>query len=107
MAQRLEAMDSTYDNFLANSAARIERVETLLLDVPMIRPHRLSVATMYSQTLMLVRVYTADGVIGLGEGTTIAGLAYGTESPEGMKLAIDRHIYFSKRAAGLSSACPD
>lgn len=72
--------------------ARIERVETLLLDIPTIRAHRLSMATMQSQTLMLVRIRTADGIVGIGEGTTIAGMAYGAESPEGMKLTIDRYI---------------
>ncbi len=75
-----------------HSAPTVERVETLLLDLPTIRPHRLSVATMSGQTLMLVRLYCSDGVVGIGEGTTIAGLAYGAESPEGMKLAIDRYI---------------
>ncbi|WJI14922.1 muconate/chloromuconate family cycloisomerase [Pseudoxanthomonas winnipegensis] len=74
------------------SAATIERVETLLIDLPTIRPHRLSVATMSGQTLMLVRLHCSDGVVGLGEGTTIAGLAYGAESPEGMKLAIDTYV---------------
>jgi muconate cycloisomerase len=79
------------------SAARfgapvVERVETLLLDLPTIRPHKLSVATMNGQTLMLVRVHCSDGVVGLGEGTTIGGLAYGAESPEGMKLAIDTYF---------------
>ncbi|KAA8918560.1 Muconate cycloisomerase 1 [Xanthomonas sacchari] len=73
-------------------APNIERVETLLLDLPTIRPHRLSMATMRGQTLMLVRVHCSDGIVGLGEGTTIAGLAYGAESPEGMQLAIDRYI---------------
>ena len=63
-----------------------------LVDVPTIRPHHLSVATMRGQTLMLVRVYSSDGVVGLGEGTTIGGLAYGDESPETMKLAIDTYI---------------
>ncbi|MCC4594147.1 muconate/chloromuconate family cycloisomerase [Xanthomonas campestris pv. phormiicola] len=77
---------------LPSTAPRIERVETLLLDLPTIRPHRLSVATMRGQTLMLVRVHCSDGIVGLGEGTTIAGLAYGAESPEGMQLAIDRYI---------------
>jgi muconate cycloisomerase len=70
----------------------IERVETLLVDVPTVRPHRLAVATMHGQTLMLVRVVASDGVVGLGEGTTIGGLAYGDESPETMKLAIDTYI---------------
>lgn len=72
-------------------AAVIERVETLLLDLPTIRPHQLSMATMNGQTLMLVRLYCSDGTVGVGEGTTIGGLAYGAESPEGMKLAIDTY----------------
>ncbi|MGF6768185.1 muconate cycloisomerase [Paraburkholderia sp. GAS199] len=70
----------------------IERIETSLVDLPTIRPHKLSVATMYGQTLMLVRVYCSDGVVGIGEGTTIAGMAYGPESPEAMKLAIDAYL---------------
>ncbi|MEC8456316.1 MAG: muconate cycloisomerase, partial [Pseudomonadota bacterium] len=70
----------------------IERVETFLVDLPTIRPHKLSVATMEGQTLMIVRLYCSDGVVGIGEGATIAGLAYGPESPEGMKLAIDTYI---------------
>lgn len=72
--------------------ATIERIETRLVDLPTIRPHKLSVATMYGQTLMLVKVYCSDGVVGIGEGTTIAGMAYGPESPEAMKLAIDAYL---------------
>ena len=34
----------------------------------------------------------SDGTVGIGEGTTIGGLAYGAESPEGMKLAIDTYF---------------
>jgi muconate cycloisomerase len=72
---------------------RIERVETFLVDLPTIRPHKLSMTTVSGQTLMLVRIYASDGIVGVGEGTTIGGLAYGAESPESMKLAID--TYFS------------
>jgi muconate cycloisomerase len=39
-----------------------------------------------------VKIYYSDGVVGVGEGTTIGGLAYGAESPEGMKLAIDTYF---------------
>ncbi|MFS8037825.1 muconate/chloromuconate family cycloisomerase [Xanthobacter sp. AM11] len=73
-------------------ALSVERIETLLVDLPTIRPHRLSVATLEGQTLMLVRLHMSDGIVGVGEGTTIAGLAYGPESPEGMKLAIDTYM---------------
>lgn len=77
---------------VSTTRAVIERVETVLVDLPTIRPHRLSVATMNGQTLMLVRISCSDGVTGVGEGTTIGGLAYGGESPEGMKLSIDTYV---------------
>lgn len=64
----------------------------MLIDLPTIRPHKLSVATMDGQTLMLVRIRCSDGIEGWGEGTTIGGLAYGAESPEGMKLTVDRYV---------------
>ncbi|SAL86661.1 muconate and chloromuconate cycloisomerase [Caballeronia arvi] len=73
------------------SSTTIERIETCLLDLPTIRPHKLSVGTMHGQTLLLVKVYCSDGVVGIGEGATIAGMAYGPESPESMKLAIDNY----------------
>lgn len=79
----------------------VERVETFLLDLPTIRPHQLSMATMNGQTLMLVRLYCSDGTVGVGEGTTIGGLAYGAESPEGMKLAVD--TYFAPLIIGADA----
>jgi len=74
------------------ATARIEDVETVIIDLPTIRPHQLSMTTMKGQTLMIVRIRMSDGIVGIGEGTTIGGLAYGPESPEGMKLAIDTYI---------------
>lgn len=70
----------------------IERVEAIIVDVPTIRPHVLAMTTMHRQTLCLVRLYCADGIAGIGEATTIGGLAYGDESPEGIKLAIDTYF---------------
>ena len=85
-----------------NKQIKIEKVETILVDLPTIRPHELSMTTMRGQTLLIVRIVASDGVVGLGEGTTIGGLAYGAESPEGMKLAIDTYI-----APVLESCDPD
>lgn len=77
---------------MQHTAPVIEEVETILLDVPTIRPHHLAMTVMNRQTLMVVRIRMSDGVVGVGEGTTIGGLSYGPESPEGMKLAIDTYI---------------
>ena len=67
-------------------------IDTFIVDLPTVRPHVLAMATMRSQAVVLVRIDCADGVDGLGEGTTIGGLSYGEESPEGIKLAIDTYI---------------
>ena len=88
-------------NPASSPAPTVERIEALLLDLPTIRPHRLSVATMDGQTLMLVRIHCSDGVMGVGEGTTIGGLAYGGESPEGMKLAVE--TYFAPLLQGADA----
>jgi muconate cycloisomerase len=71
---------------------RIEAIQTYLVDLPTIRPHKLSMATMACQTLVIVRMRHSDGIEGLGEGTTIGGLAYGPESPESIKCNIDAYL---------------
>lgn len=67
-------------------------VETILVDIPTIRPHKLSVTTMQTQTLVLIKIITEDGIVGWGEATTIGGLNYGEESPESVKANIDTYF---------------
>lgn len=84
-------MNQPYSPLVASLTAApvVTRVETVILDLPTIRPHKLAVATMTGQVLTLVRVHCSDGITGIGECTTIGGLAYGAESPESMKTNID------------------
>ncbi len=72
--------------------ATIVNVSTQILEIPTIRPHKMSVATMHNQCLVLVRIQTSDGIEGIGEATTIGGLNYGGESPESIKTNIDRYF---------------
>jgi muconate cycloisomerase len=55
----------------------IHTISTVLMDLPMIRPHLLAMAVMQRRTLLLVRVLCSDGIEGVGEATSIGGLAYG------------------------------
>ncbi|NDK55698.1 muconate/chloromuconate family cycloisomerase [Pontibacter fetidus] len=71
---------------------KIERIEAVIVDLPTIRPHHLSMAVMRNQTMVIVQLFCSDGIEGIGEATTIGGLSYGEESPEGMKLTIDTYI---------------
>ncbi|NUF64046.1 muconate/chloromuconate family cycloisomerase [Acinetobacter bereziniae] len=80
-------------------------IETLLVEIPTIRPHKMAVATMQTQTLMLIKITTEDGFVGWGEATTIGGLGYGEESPESVQTNID--TYFApllKTLSGLNIA---
>ncbi|NMX65150.1 muconate cycloisomerase [Pseudomonas sp. WS 5059] len=70
----------------------IESIETIIVDLPTIRPHKLAMHTMQNQTLVIIRVRCADGIEGIGESTTIGGLSYGNESPDSIKVNIDQHF---------------
>lgn len=70
----------------------IESIDAILVDLPTIRAHKLAMTTMSRQTLVIVQLRTSDGLTGLGEATTIGGLAYGEQSPEGIKLSIDTYL---------------
>ncbi len=63
--------------------ATVEQIESWIVDVPTIRPHKLSMTTMGCQSLVIVRLTRSDGICGIGEATTIGGLSYGVESPGG------------------------
>jgi muconate cycloisomerase len=71
---------------------RIDRVETVVLDIPLRRPHRFARTTMHSQPVLYVFVRTAGGITGTGEGVVPGGPWWGGESVETMRLVIDSYI---------------
>ncbi|MGH8430898.1 MAG: muconate cycloisomerase, partial [Solimonas sp.] len=74
------------------SQVLIESLSATIVDLPTIRPHKLAMHTMQQQTLVIIRVRCSDGIEGIGEATTIGGLAYGNESPESIKANLDAHF---------------
>lgn len=77
---------------ISSMNVQITFVEAILVDLPTIRAHQLSMATMQQQTMVIIRLRSSDGIEGIGEATTIGGLSYGEESPEGIKLTIDTYL---------------
>jgi muconate cycloisomerase len=71
---------------------KITSLESILVDLPTIRAHKLARQTVMQQTLVVLRLQTDEGLEGLGEATTIGGLSYGEESPESIKSALDTYI---------------
>lgn len=89
------------------SVPKVTAVDVSLVDLPTIRPHHLSMTVMRTQTMVIVRLRCSDEIEGLGEASTIGGLAYGDESPEGMKVAIDRYLapaLFGQDATSIQAA---
>ncbi|MCG7637784.1 muconate/chloromuconate family cycloisomerase [Alteromonas sp. CNT1-28] len=82
----------------------ISQIQTYIVDIPTIRPHKLSMTSMAVQSMVIVRITDDNGLEGIGEGTTIGGLAYGAESPESIKTNID--TYLAPYLIGQSVASP-
>ncbi|MCU1716931.1 muconate cycloisomerase family protein [Pseudomonas sp. 5P_3.1_Bac2] len=82
--------------------ALIESLTATIVDLPTIRPHQLAMHTLQRQTLVIIRLRCSDGIEGIGESTTIGGLAYGNESPESIKQNIDSH--FAPMLRGLPAS---
>ncbi|MDQ0477236.1 MULTISPECIES: muconate/chloromuconate family cycloisomerase [Chryseobacterium] len=74
------------------SKIKITRIETFIVDLPTIRPHHLSMAVMRNQSMVIIRLFSSDGIEGIGEATTIGGISYADEFPEGIKLAVDTYF---------------
>lgn len=91
-ALRERARVRLFHDWEQKMTATVERIESWLVDVPTIRPHKLSMATMGCQTLVIIRLTRSDGICGIGEATTIGGLSYGVESPEAIVSAITHYL---------------
>ena len=70
----------------------IDRVQTAILDVPLVRPHRFARTGMDAQPILLVTLTTRGGVSGVGEGVVPGGPWWGGESVETMQVIIERYL---------------
>jgi len=70
----------------------IRSVETRILDVPLIRPHKFATTTATAQAILLVSVTTEAGVVGYGEGVTPGGPWWGGESAETMQVLVEKYL---------------
>lgn len=74
------------------SHATVERLDTVIIDLPLRRPHKFKSMSATHQSYLLARVRTTDGVEGVGEAVVPGGPWWGGESVETMKVVIDTYI---------------
>lgn len=70
----------------------IAAVETVIVDVPTTRRHRLSNTEISAQSYVIVRVVLGDGTEGWGEAATLGGPRWAEESVEAIRANIDGYI---------------
>mgnify|MGYP003458813734 FL=1 len=57
----------------------IERIEARILDIPTIRPHKLSFGSISRQSPVIVQLWLKNGACGFGEEATIGGPSWNEE----------------------------
>jgi len=70
----------------------IESVETVIVDLPLVRLQRFAAIGATSQSLVYIFVRTKDGIEGVGESSTPSGPWWGGEAPETIKVMIDTYL---------------
>ena len=81
----------------------IERIEARILDIPTIRPHKLSFGSISRQSPVIVQLWLRNGEFGFGEAATIGGPSWNEESPESVQHAISH--YLAPALLGQDGAC--
>jgi len=92
---------------LMQSGFQVERMEVRILDIPTIRPHKLSFGAIHRQSPVIVQVWLANGASGFGEAATIGGPSWNEESPETILHAITQYLapaLVGQNAGGFGSA---
>jgi muconate cycloisomerase len=93
----------------------IERITARILDIPTIRPHKLSFGAISRQSPVIVQVWLKDGATGHGEAATIGGPSWNEESPESIHHAVSNYLgpallgqeagRFEQLLARMNAAC--
>ena len=74
------------------NAEIIQKIETQIVDLPLKRIHKFSATSITSKAYLLVRIYSANGLMGIGEATTPGGPWWAGEAIESIKVMIDEYF---------------
>jgi muconate/chloromuconate cycloisomerase len=70
----------------------VKSCRTYLVDLPLRRRHYMSFGAPDAVNFVMVKIETADGLVGWGEAATLGGPTWSEESSETIKVVIDRYI---------------
>lgn len=90
---------------MGRESQTIEAIETVIVDLPLVRTQRFAALSAQRQSFVLVFLRTADGVEGVGESSLPSGPWWGGESVESIRATID--TYLAPLVLGEDAFCID
>jgi muconate cycloisomerase len=85
---------------------QIISLQPRIIDIPTVRPHKLSFGSIQQQSYCIVRIELSDGAVGWGEAATIGGASWNEESPESILHAVKAYLtpaVLNQEAGGFES----
>lgn len=70
----------------------IQHAAVYLVELPIVRPHQLSMHTITKQSVVFVKLTDEDGETGWGEAATIGGASYEEMTPEAIKVNLEHYF---------------
>ena len=70
----------------------IKKIDTQIVDLPLKRVHKFSATSINTKSFLLVRIYSDNGMMGIGEATTPGGPWWAGEAIESIKVIIDDYF---------------
>ena len=70
----------------------IRKIRTEIVDIPLRRPHVMSLMTVYEVNFLFVFAESSDGAVGYGEAAFLGGPTWSEESVESAKAVVDRYL---------------
>ena len=71
---------------------KIKRISTLVVDIPLTRPHVMSLMTVKEINYLFVRIEGDNGIEGWGETTFLGGPTWSEESVEGAAAVVNKYV---------------
>lgn len=70
----------------------IQHAAVYLVDLPIVRPHQLSMHTITTQSVIFIKLTDEEGISGWGEAATIGGASYEEMTPEAIKINLEQYF---------------
>lgn len=71
---------------------KIKKISTAIVDIPLNRPHKMSMGSVGEVNIVLVVIQTDNGLEGLGEAVALGGPSWSEECAESMQAIITKYI---------------